>query len=626
MVDTIKLDTDVSVGDMSDEQLQLVARIDRYVAESTSQSSKLQERWIESMRYYRGQQWTTRKKRKSKGRQRSEAEVNRVFPTIEQQIAIMTDNNPRGVFVSREESDVAFTNDIESLAMFRARRLNMRQKFIRGLHNSKLFGFQAMHVFWDDSLPGEPDVNVRLLDPRELVIDPLLESANPEDGEYVGFKRTVSLEYLKFRWPDKKDELVADFERDMTDFNVGTTDTLLDDELGESATISSSLSTSETDRKLSRVISLWYRDYTVNKFKIPVPIETLQEEGKVIENAAGQLVFADTLKLHSDEDAPTMEIEKPAYPFGRYTVKAGNVILEDMAWGLDPLDDEVRPASWPIAIGINMVIPHRWYGMDEVEPIKSDQDVMNDMASMIEDHALASAHPRCVANAAAIKGKLKTGPDEVTYTNNQPPNNVVAYHTVPNISSDVFNLLQLRERGLETSSGVSAANSGKTPSKNATATEIATLDRASRGRIGLASALMDEFVSRVYLLISQTIQQNYQVGRIVRVLGETGMASAIEISQKHREVRYDVDIEAGSTLPFDKEAKRQQSLELNNVLTTGGPYLPEILDAYEVRNKEEILQRSQSWTLFTQYQEVLQLPQVQQLLNNFIAQSQENVA
>jgi len=621
-MDTINQHPDTSEIYSSSEEERLVKRIDQYCHEARAQREQLQNRWITALRYWRGEQWKDRKARKVRGKTWTEAVINKVFPIIEQQISMMTDNNPRGVFLPQESSDSQFTKDLEALTHWRARRLNMRTKLIRGCHNSKLFGFQGMYVFWDDSLPGKADVNVRLLDPREVIVDPLLQTNDPEDGEYIGIERYVTLDYLKYRWPEHADRLQADYEN-ASDDHVAIKDTnSLDEELGNTSDHRSIEAVNDqVERPLVKLVSIWYRDYTQQKYEMPTPMEVLLNEGKIVKNEIGQYVYAATGELWSVLTSPKTTVEEPVYPYGRCTIKADKVILDDFAWGTDVRDGVVKPANWPIALGINIVIPHRWFGMDETEQLVGRQDVVNDMVSHIEDHCQRNLHPaRKVETGAVVDPKkIKNTPDSVVWMNDGRIRGM-EWEKPANMSADAYNLLDLSDRGMETASGMPAQNMGKTSDRKTTATEIATLDRAGRGRVGMGSALLDEYIARIYMLIAQCIQQNYDESRIIRITGDNGQQTSVEMTARHRDVMYDVEIEAGSTMPYDKDTKRQQAVELNNILQ--GSYLPEVLDAYEVKNRDEILQRNQQWMLFMQYASLLQNPQIQQYLQAFASQMQ----
>jgi len=631
MTDTIGQDQsltgDAALGDkLGTPEGDLITRMDRFADESREQRTLLTNHWVKALRYWRGGKghWRDRKRRKYQGEQWTEAVHNRVLPIIEQQIAMMSDNNPKGLFIPTDMTDPKFAKDLQLLTDSRTRRIRIRSKIIRALYNAKLFGSMAMYVYWDDSTIGMADTNSRLLSPTELIVDPKLKDCNVDDGEYVGFEYQVSLEYLKWRWSEKADELeAASRSNNEGQFQTVQDVTSLDEELGNEPNTNIAAVNEDTEVPTAQFMALWYRDYTARKVEIPTPLEILEARGEVALNAIGRYVYVDNGELYTEENAPLMDTTEQVYPFGRCTMKSGNVILEDFAWGEDAETGEVRPALWPIALGINAVIPGRWYGRDETEALQYDQNIVNDMVSQITDHCDVAVHPPLVYDSTLINDPrlIKCTPNtKIPCKGNV--NAALIWRQVPDIGGDPYKLLDLTLSNMETSSGMPAQSISRQSKGQQTATEIMTLDRAGRGRVGLATALLDEFIARLYLLLGQNIQQNYSEKQRCRVLGTDQSSNEITITREHKSALYDVEVEAGSTLPYDKESRRQQAVELNNILSSPGPYLPEVLDAYEVKNKEEVLQRVQQWQMFMQYAPILGDPRVQQLLNNVMMEMQ----
>jgi len=599
---------------------ELCKRIDSMADDSREQRTKLQGVQVDAIRYWLGDQWLarqgtnlrsdnrsgsdTKNSKARRGKNRNQAVVNRIFPIIEQKIAMLTQNNPKGVFLPQNDNDLSFAKDIEELVLWRARRINMRTKLIRGCHDMLIMGYQAMYVFWDDSLPGKPDANVRLIDPQELIVDPSLTDTNVEDGSYVGYEVLRDLEYVKWRWPEHAERLQENIDSSKTDTfdSVQSVVSPLDREMGvttDRRTYTESEDPKQ-DRPQVKLVSMWYRDYTEQEYEISTPFEVLKNDGTLVENIAGQWVYQESGEVYDPLEGPKTTTFEPAYPDGRFTIKVGDIILVDEPWS----------GLWPVVIGSGNILPHRWYGMNETEQLAGRQDVMNDLISALQDHTDSALFPRTLAEIGAVKDhkKIKSSPNSITWLNNGGMGRV---QTVPptSISGDVYRAYELNNADMENASGMSGVVMGRTPTKTSSATEIAALERAGQGRVGMMSAIFDEFISRVYLLMGQVIQKNYSPGQIIRVVGETNETAVITITQHHKEILYDVQVEAGSTLPFDKDRKKQDAVELNNILQ--GSYLPQVLDAYEVKDKALVLQTNQQWQMFMQLQPVLNDPNVQ---------------
>ena len=60
------------------------------------------------------------------------------------------------------------------------------------------------------------------------------------------------------------------------------------------------------------------------------------------------------------------------------------------------------------------------------------------------------------------------------------------------------------------------------------------------------------------ILDAEISQRNYDVGRLVRIIGEDKAVGAQQITEGMKNIRFDVNIESGSQIPFDPEKKLEQ--------------------------------------------------------------------
>ena len=611
-------------------------KIDDMRDASKNQLRQLRSRWIDSLRDYRPQTSTqnqrdgvgnNRLQKKRRGNDLQEnGSGNRIASIIDQQISMIYENNPRAFFLAKETTDQSFSKDLESLTKWRMDRINIRQKLIKGGLYAKLFGFQAFHVYWDDNLPDQADVNARVLWPESFIVDPKLETQNPEEGDFVGYDRMVALDYAKRRWPKKAKKIEDEMMSPVEGSPIGTPSQGSDSlsrELGHASqgTIDNRMSDGEHQVELTVI---WFKDYAMNVNHVKEPIEELIRQGKVIENELKQFVWAETGQVVTPESIPDVVVKTPKYPFGRHVIKIGNVVLEDYAWGFDPSTGEVKRRSWPIAIAVNKLIPNVWYGQDECEGLRADQNIADVCLQNITEHAYTTAHPVREID----KTKIKQGKSDLlnslqagfVVSNGK---NGMTTHPTPIMSPDVYNLLSMSHSNMEIQGGIPAQSMGKTGSSEQTATEIAALQRASRGKVGITSAFVDELVNRLYVLVAESIQFNYDEGTIIRILGDSqkSQMTSVEISRGLKDVKFDVEVEAGSTLPNDKQQKKVEAQELMGHL--GLAYLPNLLEAYEVKDPETVLQAHSDFMLFQQFGPLLQDPNVQQMLQQHQMQLEE---
>jgi hypothetical protein len=109
-------------------------------------------------------------------------------------------------------------------------------------------------------------------------------------------------------------------------------------------------------------------------------------------------------------------------------------------------------------------------------------------------------------------------------------------------------------------------------------------------------------------LIAEITQKNYDEGRWIRMVGESGVIGVQQITQDLKNVNYDISMVPGTTLPFDEEkraAKYLQAYELlNNPMPN--PLLPEVLRVLEIYNWQKILSQHAGWIQFTQFSQLLE--------------------
>jgi hypothetical protein len=617
-----------------DDKLRI--KIDEMRNASKQQSLQLRSRWIDSLRDYRPQSSSGNQRdgvgnNKLQKKRRSNELVengsgNRIASIIDQQISMIYENNPRAYFLPKETSDLEFARNLESLTRWRMNRINIRQKLIKGGLYSKLFGWQAFHVYWDDNLADDADTNVRILWPESFLIDPKLETQNPEEGDFVGYDRMVNLKYAKRRWPKKGSKIAEEMSAPREGSPIGGSTHGSDSlarELGHitKGTSDSPMSDSEAQVELT---VLWFKDYAVNIDKVKEPMSELIRQGKVIKNELLQYVWAETRLLVTPESIPDVTVKTPRYPYGRHVIKVGNTILEDYAWGYVPETGKIKRRAWPIALAVNKIIPNVWYGQDECEGLRADQNINDVCLQNIVQHAYTTAHPVREIDKTKIKqsksdllNQLQSG---VVVSNGK---NGMITHPTPSMSSDAYNLMQMVQSNMEIQGGIPAQSMGKTGSSEQTATEIAALQRASRGKVGITSSFIDELVNRLYILVAESIQFNYKENSIMRILGDSrsSQMSSIEISRGLKDIKFDVEVEAGSTLPNDKQQKKVEAQELMGHLGLAG--LPNLIEAYEVKDPDAILQAHSDFMLFQQYGPLLQDPNVQKFLQDFSMQQQE---
>jgi hypothetical protein len=154
--------------------------------------------------------------------------------------------------------------------------------------------------------------------------------------------------------------------------------------------------------------------------------------------------------------------------------------------------------------------------------------------------------------------------------------------------------------------GMQEISIGKANTKEMSATESQILATTSNDRIALQVAYEDEWIRKTVGLIAEICQRNYEPERWVRIVGPDDMDGVVQITNKEKEVKFDVNIIAGSTLPYDDEKRKQAIISAYEIMNNQfpNPMLPDVLRELEVPNWKEKLTEHQGWV---QFQEFLQL-------------------
>ena len=114
----------------------------------------------------------------------------------------------------------------------------------------------------------------------------------------------------------------------------------------------------------------------------------------------------------------------------------------------------------------------------------------------------------------------------------------------------------------------------------------------------LQSILMDLFTVRSFKIVHQFCAAGWSAGQMVRIAGKGQAARIAAIEQEQLDARFDLKLEVGTSLPFDRERRKADARELYGIL--GDVYLERLLDAYEEKDAERILQQRPAFVLARQ--------------------------
>jgi len=615
--------------------------------------------WNTSVRYFFSDQLHGRKKRK-----RWEWVVlNYIWPSAMQEIAKLSRNFPKIIAKPYEESDIEAAEVWEETLNWQWRKgingRGMRQEQMSAILDGKLFGYRVSKIFWEDKDSWDEEAQEWKGDVKHKLWHPAFFWADGqetiEEGN-VGTQRYVRLDWAQHRWPKFKDELkeqavpYGDIAAGFSTANIygsdtggtpsgdqtGNSDSLSDvrtvkpNRLMDMVAASDPMTHTGYDQKIEyvRIDEVWFRDDEEKNVKIE---EDVNQEELI---ASGQIEERDGIFIDVNGDFgakgepvprdkwPKKTIRKykrPVYPRGRHVVRADKVILNP-----DKEDQVYKYSRWPFIVTPHYLLPHMWQGIDSVQMYKSTQDMINISASHLYNNMRQYGDPKIVVENGAIAtppGKqgrhyrIGAGAGSVIKLVKGALNrNAFKIIDPPQISAGAIQLYGLFAQEYKNIQGLQSIAKGEKQPGKMTATESQFLAVSSNDRIQLQSVYEDQWVTGVASLMAEVMQDKYDEGRFVRIVGEDSNNGIIQITEREKSVKFDIDVIAGTTLPFDEEKRLAKILQADQLLRQPPtPLTPTILKELEVPNYKKILAEYEQYQNYLQFLGLMEQVQTGQI-------------
>jgi hypothetical protein len=121
--------------------------------------------------------------------------------------------------------------------------------------------------------------------------------------------------------------------------------------------------------------------------------------------------------------------------------------------------------------------------------------------------------------------------------------------------------------------------------------------------VSLRGILGEKWCEATATCIAEIVQENYDEQRRIRIIGWNGDTKGMEMPAEMREVEWDLEIEPGSTLPFDEQRQKEDYLTAYKLCGDPNlnPMLEECLRKLNIANRQRILARHAQMQLFKQF-------------------------
>ncbi len=624
----------------ADPNYELNEKLDKMVEAGMAKTKEWVNFFQESLRYVFGDQLYDRKLHKDW----DWLVINYIWPSAIQEIAKLSKNHPKIIANAWEDSDIEFAEVWQSILQWLWEkglvRTGMRLEQIAAILDGKIFGYRVSKLYWEDNIKWDDENKVWLGDIRHKLWHPAHFWVSPEaekvdEAQACGTYRYATLEWAQQRWPEFATELEQEAEEFAGEGTGGegtiwggrayTSTTVQQtgkrDTLGKQVSPTPLVSlilgqdkmTSGTPKdrtKIVKIEDIYFKDYTSTDEKLieDVPQEELEMAGAIYEKDG---IFYDSktqkpIKIANWPKRTTKKWKQPKYPNGRNVIRVGKTILNP-----DEKSQKYPHTRWPFIIIPHYLLAHMWQGTPAYALVKEVQDTINITASHLYNNMKLFGDPKIAVEDGAIsvyprtKKQYKIGSGAgaiirlVKGAISTKRFQIIQPAQAPTMSFAMYNLLTQEYKNIH---GLQSIARGE-QQKKMTATEAHHLALSSVDRIALQSVYEDEWIKQICSLAAEICQANYDVGRFVRIVGEDKIVGIKQITGELKAVRFDVDVEPATTLPFDEEKRIAKYIQAYGLFgqPVANPMLPDILRILGIPNWKKLLAQHRPWVLWTQF-------------------------
>ena len=489
---------------------------------------------------------------------------NLVFSTIEAIRPIMTDNNPKFIAVPTSPEGQEFSTDVQMALDFEWEREKLATKLPAQLIPMLVYGTAVWFVQWNGKEGEYGNINIKPIDPFNIFPDPLAE--NIDNSEYIVYATYKNANQLKQMFPNKASAIEGS-------------------RINMSELVANRDENDSQEENQVLVLEMWCRDWTT-----------------------------------MDENVKDEQVLK--YPKGRVIT-----CLPELGIILDDKKNPYKDGKFPFVLMKNYDVPFKFWGVGEVEQILSPQIYINELTNQIIDNAKSTANMQWIIdkNSGIGQGKLTNRPGLVIRKN---PGSEVRRDTPPPMPTYVRETIDVMKADIQDISGVLDSLKGEKQTGVVAASAILALQEASQSRIRLKIKIMESNLSELANMVYSRMQQFWKLDRWVRITDMEGNPLFREIGQRVLQNDYDLKVQAGSTMPVNKNAMMDLMIRLAQTNAEDGlPVVDRkaILEYLPVGDKKAITERFSELQAKQEQQQLEQQQAEQQLQQQQLAQQQQGM-
>jgi hypothetical protein len=581
----------------TEEEQDTLKLVEKLFTRSKKWRSAYDKNWIDNYKQFRGQQWETQRPA-----YRHSEVINMIFQAIQGSVPIITDSRPKFEYLPRDPSDMEFAELMNMIAEADWAQNNWLIPVTETVYDAHIYGHGFGGFEYDPKgKKGESDIVHDSIDPFSVYPDPNSRDINKK-SKYLILAEPVDLECLRDEYPEMGRFVRAD---------------VMDVTRGEKSDLE-----------------------PFYQLRIPIDeTQSLRDSAGSVEGILDQKALKKTCYLLDDstyneettnEAGEPLKIEKKRFPNGRKIVIAGGVVLED---GPLPYEDK----KFPAARLVNYLLPREFWGMSDVEQLKSPQKIFNKLISFALDVLTLMGNPVWVVDfdSGVDTDNLINKPGLVV---EKARGSEVSRQEGVQLQPYVLQLIDRMRDWFDGVSGSTDVSRGVQPGGVTAAAAISDLQEAAQTRIRLKTRFLDAYLQDLGQMYLSRVLQYRDTPTIVRLTNNQNAAQYFKfhiqqqvdpvtgqpvVDERGNPVRMavvqdmteggvnglrqiqiknnlDVRVSTGTSLPF---LKAQKSNEAKDLFDRGLIDQEEVLKTLDWPNYQSVMGRMQKVAMAQQQAE-----------------------
>lgn len=548
-------------------------------------------KWLDNYRMFRGRQW-----KDNRPSYRHSEVINLIFRAIQSDVPILTDGRPLPQFIPAEPQDIELAKILNDVLEADWQSGNWLYQLTEIIYDAHFYGCGFGCVKYDpEAKDGFGAITFGSDDPFSMYPEPDALDINLKCNYFV-HSEPMAVDKIKRMYPDKakfiKPDLLDLTKQDRTNWNERTKYQSPTD--NRSIVEGQSYDLKNKDQAL--VITLYIHDQ-----------EYIEKEDKTIDPDTGAEDF--------------QYIQQLKYPKGRKIVTVGGVLCEDS-------ELEYDDRKFPYIRLVNYILPREFWGISEVEQLESPQKTFNKLVSFALDVLTLMGNPIWVVStdSGIDTDNLVNRPGLIVEKN---PNSEVRREEGVQLQPYVLQMIDRMKQYFDDISGSNDVSRGIRPEGITSGDAIQALQEAGQTRLRQKTRNIDAFLQQFGQMYVSRVFQYYDVPRVFRITGDDGSQKYFKFHVEHRpehdaisgmptgetekvakirgydmqnqaydmeereyiiRAEFDVKVQAGSSLPFEKSRIEQQTYAL---FDRGIIDPEEVLKNLKYPNAEAVLGRMQ---------------------------------